>query len=178
MSAAAAGADPGAAGAAHERARQTELLARTVFAVLVLACIGAFFLTQHLKHTPTAVQEFRRTPFFEPSHPGPHEQEALSFKLEHADRVTVRVINSSGDTVATLVRDWPLERYRTFSLRWNGRRGTARRYERTRTETGLPILLALPSGPIAPAGEYRLEVSLRRQHKTVRSPWSFTLRSP
>ena len=30
-----------------------------MFALLVLACFAAFFLTQRLKHTPTAVQRFQ-----------------------------------------------------------------------------------------------------------------------
>ena len=38
-----------------------------VFALLVAACFVAFFLTQHLKHTPTAVQVFKLTPFFSPT---------------------------------------------------------------------------------------------------------------
>jgi len=152
-----------------------EPLARAVFALLVLACIGAFFLTQHLKHSPTAVQEFKLTPFFSPYQRGPLELEAISFKLQHADEVTVSVIDTSGNVVATLVREEPVARYRTFSLRWNGRRGLARRYEHLSSATGRPLLVALSGGRIAPVGEYRIEVALRHQHKTVRSPGSFTL---
>ena len=42
--------------------RTADPLARVVFALLVLACFAAFFLTQRLKHTPTAVQRFKLTP--------------------------------------------------------------------------------------------------------------------
>ena len=168
-----AGAPPGAAIGSSRAA--VEPLARTVFALLVLASIGAFFLTQHLKHSPTAVQEFRLTPTFSPYRRGPLEHEAISFKLKQADEVTVSVIDTSGNVGATLVHDLPVARYKTFSLRWNGRRGFTTRYEHQTSAAGRPILVALTGGRYAPAGEYRVEVTLRHQHKTVRSPGSFTL---
>ncbi len=107
-----------------------------VLGCLVLACLGAFFLTQRLKHTPTAVQTFELTPVFSP-YPGSRlKQEAISFKLKQADSVTVTVIDSEGDVVATLVRGRRLPRYKQFSLRWNGRRGIARIHQLTRTPSG------------------------------------------
>jgi hypothetical protein len=152
-----------------------EQLARVVFALLVLACFAAFFVTQRLKHTPTAVQRFERTPSFNPTGPPPANLEEISFKLAQADEATVAIIDSSGNVVATLVRDRPLARYKQFSLRWNGRRGTARRYGQIRTPSGRAVLVAENEGPLAPAGEYRVRVSLRRQDRTILSPWSFTL---
>jgi hypothetical protein len=176
VSAAGVGAGEGSASGLAARGQGgTESLARAVFVALVLGCIGAFFLTQHLKHTPTVLQEFRLTPFFSPYPGGPQPDEAISFKIEHREAVTVAIIDTAGNTVATLVRDRTLERYKTFSLRWDGRRGTARRYEHLESATGRPILLALSPGAIAPAGEYRIEVTLHRAHKTVRSSRSFTL---
>lgn len=174
-----AGVGAGAGAGSSRTARAgVEPLARAVFAALVIACIGAFFLTQHLKHEPTAVEEFRLTPFFSPYPGGPLQREAISFKLEHTERATVAIIDTAGNVVATLVRDMPLQRLVTFSLRWNGRRGTVRRYEHLLSQAGRPLLVALASGRIAPAGEYRVEVRLRRAHKTVRSPESFTLVAP
>ena len=85
------------------------------------------------------------------------------------------IIDSSGDVVATLVRDRPLARYKQFSLRWNGRRGTAHRYGQLETASGRAVLVAENEGPLAPPGEYRVRVSLRRQNRTLLSPWSFTL---
>jgi hypothetical protein len=153
-------------------------LASVVLAVLVLACVGAFFLTQHLKHSPTAVQTFELTPVFSPYAGARLKQEAISFKLRQADAVTVTVIDSRGNVVATLVRGREVPRYKQLSLRWNGRRGTARRYELARTASGRAVLVALPSGPIAAPGDYRVEVKLRRQHRTVRSSRSFSLVAP
>ena len=149
-----------------------------VLGCLVLACLGAFFLTQRLKHTPTAVQTFELTPVFSP-YPGSRlKQEAISFKLKQADAVTVAVIDSEGDVVATLVRGRRLPRYKQFSLRWNGRRGTARRYQLTHTASGRAVVVALPGGPLAKPGDYRVEIHLRDQHRTIRSPRSFALEAP
>ena len=64
-------------------------LARAVFAALVAACFVAFFITQRLKHTPTSVQQFDLTPYFSPTPAGHHKQELISFKLSHAQRVSV-----------------------------------------------------------------------------------------
>jgi hypothetical protein len=152
--------------------------AQVVFALLVLACFAAFFVTQRLKHTPTAVQRFELTPAFLPTSAGGLKEERISFKLAKADEVTVTIENSAGNTVATLVRDHPVLRYKQFSLRWNGRVGTARRYVALHMADGHTILLPANEGKIAPAGEYRVSVSLRRQDRTIRSPRSFTLVDP
>jgi len=152
-------------------------LARTVFAVLVLACFAAFFITQHLKHTPTPVQAFERSPTFTPgSAIARDRQERLSFKLAQAQEVTVSIIDSNGNTVATLIQNRPVPRYKQFSLRWNGRRGPPHGYEfLTSVTTGHHTLVPLNSGPLAAPGEYRVRVLLRGQHKEVLSPWSFKL---
>ncbi len=153
----------------------TERLARTIFALLVLACFVAFFLTQHLKHTPTVVQSFKLTPFFSPTPAGHIKEERLSFKLASADEVTVSIIDSSGSTVATLVRDHAVHRYKQLSLRWNGRRGRARSYALVPGPDGTFALAARTTGGPAPAGEYRIKVVLRRQRRTVLSPRGFKL---
>jgi hypothetical protein len=150
-------------------------LRQLVFALLVLACFAAFFVTQRLKHTPTAVQRFEVTASFSPRSGAANDLERISFKLAHADYVTVSIVNSAGDTVATLVRNHPVARYKQFSLRWNGRSGTAHRYGTQRTARGTTILLPFNEGPPARHGEYRVRVSLRDQHRTVFSPRNFTL---
>jgi hypothetical protein len=155
--------------------REAERLARTAFALLVLACFGALFLTQRLKHTPTAVQRFQLTPRFSPTPVGHIKQERISFKLSKADEVTVTIVDAAGDTVATLVRDQPLVRYRQFSLRWNGNEGTAHGQTLLRNPDGTAIVVPVNDGKPAPEGEYRVRVSLRRQHRVVFSPSSFTL---
>ncbi len=155
----------------------TDPLARLVFALLVIACFAAFFITQRLKHTPTAVQEFKLTPFFSPYPTGHIKQEAISFKLAQANEVTVSIIDSDGNTVATLVHNRPVVRYKQFSLRWNGRRGSAHRYVQTLSPRGFPIVAPVNEGAIAAAGEYRVRLDLRH-HSPVLSPLSFTLVAP
>jgi hypothetical protein len=150
-------------------------LGQLAFALLVLACFAAFFVTQRLKHTPTAVQRFDVTASFSPRSGAPNDLERISFKLAHADYVTVSIANSAGDTVATLVRDHPVARYKQFSLRWNGRSGTAHRYGTLHTARGTPILVPFNEGTLVRHGEYRVRVSLHDQHRTVFSPRNFTL---
>jgi hypothetical protein len=153
-----------------------ERLARMVFALLVIASFAAFFVTQRLKHTPTVIQRFQHSPNFSPHAADPERRkERISFKLAHADSVTVAIIDSSGNVVATLVRDRPLERYKQFSLRWNGHRGTAHRYREVVTASGHRSLIPLNTGRLAPPGYYRVRVMLRKQDREVLSPWDFAL---
>ena len=149
--------------------------AGAVFALLVAACFAAFFVTQRLKHTPTLVQRFQLTPFFSPTPAGRVKREAISFKLAHADEVTVTIVDSTGSDVATLLRDRFVTRYKQFSLRWNGRLGVAHGFTFVGTAAGRSVLLPSNHGPLAPAGEYRVRVSLRGQRRAVLSPRSFTL---
>ena len=150
-------------------------LGRVVFALLVLACLLAFFLTQRLKHTPTVVQKFELTPYFSPF-PGGHEkEESISFKLDRAEDVSVLIEDAKGRVVATLLESHPVVRYKQFSLRWGGRRGTAYRYAVHHTRSGRVVLVPATRGAIAPPGEYRVRLLLSRQSREVRSPRSFTL---
>jgi hypothetical protein len=174
----------GGAGVDHgpPRARTSapgaDQLARIVFAALVVACFAAFLITQRLKHTPTAVQDFKLATAFSPYPAGHTKQEAISFKLASADAVTVMIIDSRGNTVATLVRGHPVPRYKQFSLRWNGRRGVARRSGQIVTAVGHAILVPANTGPLAAPGEYRVRVRLHQQGRTLLSPRSFSLVRP
>lgn len=153
-------------------------MASGVFALLVAACLAAFFVTQRLKHTPTLVQRFELTPVFSPTPSGHLKLEAISFKLANADDVTVTIVDATGSDIATLVRDHYVTRYKQFSLRWNGRRGVAHGYTFISTTGGRPVLVPSNRGSLAPAGEYRVRVSLRHQRRTLLSPRSFTLVRP
>jgi len=146
-----------------------------VFAALVVASVAAFAATQRLKHTPTVVQRFTHSPFFVPHSTGIHDQERLSFRIASADEVTVTIVNSSGAVVATLVHDRPLARYTPLRLRWSGRTGGATGYTVVEASRAIPALVPTLPGAVAPAGEYRMVVSLRGQRREVTSPWSFRL---
>jgi hypothetical protein len=152
--------------------------AGAVFALLVVACFVAFFLTQRLKHTPTAVQAFKLTTRFSPTPVGHIKAERISFRLAKADEVTVSIVDSAGAEVARLLHDHPVEAYKQLSLRWTGRLGTARGYALVSGPNGRPALQPKIAGRPAPAGEYRVRVTLREQHRSVLSPRSFTLVRP
>jgi len=151
-------------------------LARAVFAALVVACFAAFAITQHLKHTPTPVQNFKMNTWFEPSAPGGlHPVEHLSFRIAGSDDVTVAIVDSAGDEVATLLRDRPLARYTQLSFQWDGRHGPT---TPPAPAAGTPHdrLVPIDHGPLASPGEYRVRVSLLHQSLTRLSPRSFELR--
>jgi len=157
------------------RIAPTDPLAAWVFAALVVACFAAFVITQRLKHTPTAVQSFKLTPIFSPNPTGHIKAERISFKLARADAVTVTILDSEENEVATLVRNRPVTRYKQFSLRWNGREGEAHSHTVLPGSDGTTIVVPVNTGRPAPAGEYRVKVSLREQRRSVLSPNSFTL---
>lgn len=137
-------------------------LAVALFAALAVASIAAFFVAQRLKHTPTAVQQLKIDPSFYPEGGGVPRLEALSFELERADVVTVEVVGSSGQTVATLARRLPMRAYTTGTFRWNGREGSA--------PAG-----GQPRGAPAPRGEYKVRLLLSRARLELHSPTPFLL---
>lgn len=157
------------------RAAADPRIAKVVFAVLVVACFGALLLTQRLKHTPTVVQKFMLTPRLDPYAGGEAAEERISFELKQADRVTVAIEGPAGEAVATLVKGLAVGSSQTLSLRWNGRQGTAQGYGVLRRADGYTTLLPRTRGAVAPAGEYTVRVSLRRQKRTVPSPRTFEL---
>jgi hypothetical protein len=149
-----------------------------VFAALVIACFAAFVITQRLKHTPTAVQRFELAPVFSPTPAGHIKVEPISFKLANAERVTVTILDADERTVATLVSDRPVSRYKQFALRWNGREGTAYIKTVAAGPDGTTILTPVNTGAPAPAGEYHVRVYLHEQRRAVLSPTGFTLARP
>jgi hypothetical protein len=167
--------------------------AAVVFALLVFATAGGLFLAQRIKHTPTSVQGFRLQPSsfsptaasalvspHQPSSPRFATDERLSFRISTNDAVTVTIVGSAGETVATLVRDLPWPRYLRLCLEWNGRRGNGGVLRMAPAQGPAGICptepaFALPAGQLAPAGDYRVRVSLRHQRRSVLSPASFAL---
>lgn len=149
-----------------------------MFALLVLACFAAFLITQRLKHTPTLVQEPKLTPVIAPAGAGELKEEHIAFKLAEADDVTVTIESVGGEDVATLVRDLPVPRYKILSLRWNGREGAAHHYAVLRRANGYSTLLPINRGRVAPAGKYRVRLSLRKQNRSLYLPRDFTLVAP
>lgn len=135
------------------------------FVALVIATVGAFFVTQHLKVSTPLIQ-YRPAPV--PSTINPvyggfckrrngrgqivftnYRRMHISFYLQNrSDNVTVQIINHNGDPVRTIgnnvfMRANPPRRHR---FTWNGR---------------------LANGSVAPAGVYYVKVSLRQQGRSL-----------
>ena len=153
-------------------------MARIIFALLVIGCFAALLITQRLKHTPTLVQEAKLTRVIAPASNGESREEHIAFKLAKADRVTVVVESSSGEMMATLVRNLPVGRYKTLSLRWNGREGVARGYSVVRKADGYTTLVPHNRGTLAAPGEYSVRVELHNEDRSVPFPHTFKLVGP
>jgi hypothetical protein len=155
-----------------------ERLARAVFALLVLGCFAALLVTQRLKHTPPLVAKYELTHVIVPASSGESKEEHIAFKLSQADSVTVTIESSSEKVVATLVRELPVGRYKTISLRWNGHAGTANGYGVLRRADGYTTLLPVNRGPVAAPGVYTVRLSLRKAGRSVPLPRTFKLVAP
>jgi len=124
----------------------TRRVASIVFAVLVAATFGAFFVAQRLKHGPTLVQKFRRDPVFSPNRDGRLDRLNLSFLIKSEDDVTVDVVDTKGDRVKRLADNRRLQAYTGLFLKWDGR---------------------ADDGRTAPDGTYRARIALRREGRSV-----------
>jgi hypothetical protein len=135
----------------------TNRLSAGAFAVLVVATIGAFFVTQHLKVTTPLIQGFPRPVpgVINPLHGVPcgrwnSGSTTISFYLQHrSDTADVYVVDAAGDIVDTVA----IARHMRRNVRipdgvfhWNGR------------ET---------NGSVAPDGTYYFRVALLHQGRTI-----------
>ncbi|MFL5844924.1 MAG: FlgD immunoglobulin-like domain containing protein [Solirubrobacteraceae bacterium] len=120
--------------------------ARAIFAVLVAATFGAFFVAQRLKHAPTVLQDVRGRKVFSPNGDGRKDKLRVSFKVKNADVISVDVIDDDDEIVASLVEDRRVRAATPTTVQWNGRE---------------------ESGTRAPDGTYRMQVTLRNEGRTV-----------
>jgi hypothetical protein len=116
-----------------------------MFALLVLATVGAFFVTQRLKSGQPVVKRLALQRFFSPNGDGRKERAHISFDLPKGDRVTVDVVNANGDRVRRLEDERSLGRGH-HALTWDGR---------------------ADDGTVPPDGLYFVRVSLRRQGRAA-----------
>jgi len=139
-------------------AQPTTRLSIAAFAVLVVATIGAFFVTQHLKVETPLIQGAPAfvPPAINPLHPvrcGKYNSgvATISFYLQkRSDDVDVYVVNDQTDaivdTLATGRHMRTYHRYPDGLFHWGGRES---------------------NGLLAPDGTYHLRVTLIHQGKTV-----------
>jgi flagellar hook assembly protein FlgD len=125
-----------------------------VFALLVVATIGAFFVAQQLKTAPTVITRVHFTPtHFSPNGDGVKDSVEIKFGVTETDAITVEVVNETGD----VVRSFPerlARRYTNVTQLWNGRTDAGRR---------------------APDGLYRIRVTLRDRGRSILVPDAFFL---
>lgn len=119
-------------------------VAGALFALLVAATVGAFFVTQRLKQSPRLVRTLTVTRAISPH--VPFKRASIRIRLTRADEATVSIASADGDVVRRLVRNRAYSSRQRISLLWNGR-----------DDRGRPV----------PDGEYRVRIGLRRQGRSV-----------
>lgn len=129
-------------------------LARVVFALLVAASFGAFFVAQRLKSADSVAEITHLKRFFSPNGDGRRDVDRITFTVTEAGRVTVTIVNRDGDRVRRLADGIDTRPGKPVRVVWDGR-----------TDDGLK----------APDGLYRLQVGLRRTGRTVIVPGSFNI---
>jgi hypothetical protein len=122
--------------------------AALVFAALVLATIGAFFVTTRLKRSAPVIESLTFNRHFSPNGDGRADIVIFAIRLRRTDEVTVSIVTRDGSKVRTLADDLTVHQGRRYRFRWDGR--TA-------------------AGRVAPDGEYHVRVGLRRQGRVVTS---------
>jgi FlgD Ig-like domain len=97
-------------------------LVRAAFAVLVLATIAAFFLTQQLKSEAPVVLRFAVRPrAISPNGDGVRDRARVGFDLSAPATVTFSIIDGHGRVVRTLVEHRRLAGDRKYRYVWDGR---------------------------------------------------------
>jgi len=119
-------------------------VAPAVFAFLVLATFGAFFVVQRLKQAPRPVKTLTVTDAFSPRFGNVNA--SIRIRITDSDDVTVSILDSDGDVVRRLVRNQPLRAGVRRQYLWNGRDD---------------------DGRIVPDGTYRIRVALRGEGRSV-----------
>jgi hypothetical protein len=145
--------------------RRAPSAAAIVFALLVLATVGAFAYAQRLKRDPLVLDKVTFVGFpilhpkkpvhsFTPNSDCRYDRIRIRFRTTRSDRGTVQVVKPGGRVVNTLARDQPLKRYHFHTYYWDGRQR---------------------GGGIAPRGRYKLRVKLLGQERTLVPPGAIKL---
>jgi hypothetical protein len=130
------------------RRLSTGALGVIVFVLLVVATVGAFFVTQRLKRSKPVVRDVSLPVYISPNGDGRKDRIRISFYLPRRDRVTVSMVDRGGDEVKRLADDRRLRRGR-HSFVWRGRDS---------------------AGRVPEDGVYFLRVALRRQGRATTAP--------
>jgi hypothetical protein len=141
--------------------------AAIVFALLVLATLGAFAWAQRLKRDPLVLDKvsFVAMPVpTDPARPRLHnftpdgdcrnDRIRIRFRTTVSDESTIQIVKPAGRVVITLARDRFLKRYHFHTFVWDGRQR---------------------GGGIAAPGRYKLRVKLLGQGRTLVPPGAIGL---
>jgi flagellar hook assembly protein FlgD len=123
--------------------------ARIVFALLVVATLGAFVVTQKLKSSPPLIVRPDVAVVFSPVSDEKPRRAKISFWIVNADDVSISIVDDEGRIVDTVADGVSVPRKVRKTWFWDGR---------TR------------DGALAPDGFYRVRVALLRQGRTVDLP--------
>ena len=97
-------------------------LVRVVFALLAVATIAAFFVTQQLKGEFPLITRFAAMPtHFSPNGDGVRDETEVGFNLTERAQVTFSVVDSEGNEVRRLVDERELPGDIRYRYRWDGR---------------------------------------------------------
>lgn len=130
-------------------------LVRAVFAVMVVATVAAFFLTQLLKSEPPLVIRFAtQPPHFSPDGDGVRDATRIGFDLSEPASVTFMVVDAEGAEVRRLVEDRPFAGDAKHRFGWDGRDD---------------------DGRLVPEGTYRMRVVRRDESRVIDSTKKITV---
>jgi hypothetical protein len=129
-------------------------LARAAFVLLVGATFGSFFVAQRLKGAAPVVDVRGLHRFLSPNGDGRFDVSRFSVRLEHADRLTLDVVDAGENPVRRVIDEATIAPGHPFRAHWNGR-----------TEDGAR----------AADGSYRLRAQLHREGRSVLLPWVIRL---
>jgi hypothetical protein len=121
-------------------------MARIAFALLVLATLAAFVVTQKLKSSPPLVVRPHVYSVFSPAPDARVRRARISFWIVNSDDVIVSIVDPEGDILRRLVDGRHLPARRRMVLSWDGRED---------------------DGTVAPDGSYRVRVALIHQGRTI-----------
>lgn len=126
-------------------------MARILPTLLVLGLLGgtaaAFAVTEGLKLEKSAITNTKVSKIVAPDS-GSNSTASIQFLLRKPDRLTVEIVNGSGEVVRTLARSRSARRGTQLFI-WNGRDN---------------------AGKVVPDGTYRPRVHLAREHRTILLP--------
>ena len=121
-------------------------LAAGVFAALVIATFGAFFVAQRLKNAPPVLGQIGVRGVFSPNGDGRFDVTRLTFRVKETDDVSVSVLNADGDEVRELLGGRHVTKGTLVRLKWDGR---------------------TDDGTRAPDGRYRYRITLQHEGRSV-----------